>query len=43
MNINEHKYSELLIYLYFKYNRTAFSENETLKEIESELKKISIE
>lgn len=40
---NEHKYSELLIYLYFKYNRTAFSENETLKEIESELKKISIE
>lgn len=37
------RYSELLIYLYYKYDRSAFGDNETLKLIEPELKKISIE
>lgn len=37
------RYFYLFIYIYYKYDRSAFGENETLKETESELKKISIE
>lgn len=35
--------SKIMLYMYYKYDRAAFGDNETLKLIEPELKKISIE